>query len=212
MPAPMIHLTVAHELAITEKLNDFPQFYLGVLAPDSFHSRKENYFENRKTSHLTADDKFACQDNIIKFMEQHKYNSQKWFYIGYGVHLLTDIYWEEMIYNPFLLAYSKNKDTSYSNPHDAYTADLPMLDLWMYRNCEYKDDLWKYIFQGHSFDVEGLVTAAEIDIERDYTLAWYDEKKDRIINDFKYITLNQVTDFIQKSTKDIDSKLSPLML
>lgn len=211
MPFPMVHLFVAHDLAITEKIDNLSQFYLGILAPDSYYHRKDYSFEDRKISHLTVDDINRWQDNTICFIEQHKHDPQKWFYIGYGVHILTDIYWDDIIYKPFLHSYSQSKEASHSNPRQLYRSDMTMIDLWLYRTCEFKNDVWLYLSQGKGIDIQGLVTSSEIDNERDSTLIWYDEKKDQITDNFKYTIPKQVTAFIQKSIKEIDAQLSCIL-
>ena len=207
MPFPMVHFYVAHDPVIIKKATDFSQFYLGILAPDAYRSRIDYTLADRGASHLAADDIEHWQKNILDFYEKFKYGNQKCFCLGYCIHILTDIYWDSMIFQPFLAALSKDEKASSLNQRQAYMSDMTMIDLYLYRNCGFKKDLWDYLVHGESFDVLGLVTAAEINAERDLTLVWYDRKKDHPVDGLKYITIDQVMDFLDNSANEISRRI-----
>jgi len=206
----MIHIIVAQKLAITKSVSDFSQFYLGILAPDVYHSKKEKSLEDRNTTHFIVDDAANWLSETIRFIHEFENDKQKWFYLGYGIHILTDICWDSMIYKPFLMNDLQEKEASISKLRQIYTSDMTKIDLWLYRDFDLKDDIWEFLFRGRSFDVKDLVTAEEIDIERDFTLAWYDENIDQNIENFKYINPEKVNDFMQRATERIDSLLIPI--
>ena len=209
MPFPMVHYYIAHELTIDVKINDLKQFYLGILATDAYN-QNNGISSNRNTSHLFVDDPNDWEKNVLGFMEKYKFIDKKWYFIGYGVHILTDIYWEDMIYRPFRQNYQL-KDTSLAASRKAYITDMTMIDLWLYRNCKFKEDIWAYLSEGECLDVENLITKEQIILERDFTLKWYDNKKEQIIGNYEYISLTQVLEFIQSSKKYIINKIQNII-
>ena len=44
MPFPMVHLIISEKLNIKKQIDDFPQYYLGILAPDAYLRRMEYIF------------------------------------------------------------------------------------------------------------------------------------------------------------------------
>ena len=208
MPFPMVHIFAAHELAEPLKIDALPQFYLGILAPDAYWSRKENNPEGRKITHLAEGDEAGMRNRVLQFIHEHKNNNRKWFYTGYGIHILTDILWENLVYKPFRENYSHGKTFSDSRP--TYMSDMKMIDLWLYRNCNFRNDVWALLSSAECFDT-GLVTAREIEAERDLTLVWYDRKADQETGGYLYINPEKITDFIQKASVEIYRLLSPVI-
>jgi hypothetical protein len=161
MPFPMVHFIIAHGLEINKKIIDFSQYYIGILAPDAYTHRKTYSFIDRNASHLFADDLVCWQNNVLNFVEKHKYNNHKCLYLGYAIHILTDIFWEDMIYKPFRFLYAqKNKKEKvlFSDSRELYLENMTMIDLWLYRNCEFKNILWEYLSQGGYIDVYDLIS------------------------------------------------------
>ena len=146
----MVHFYVAYELAVIKKVNNLNQFYSGILAPDAYLRRKERSYSDRHTTHFieTMEDLLSWQNNTIYFLNQYKCNSKKYFYTGYGIHILTDIYWEDLIYKPFRLSYAEErniKENVFLKSREEYLENIIMIDLWLYRNCKLKDELWTYL-------------------------------------------------------------------
>ena len=210
-------------MAYADKIIDYPKFYLGLIAPDAYHSRKVTptgesaatgrqgaELSDRDITHLTVKNTDDWKNKALRIIKTNNAGSHKSFYAGYGIHILTDIYWDEIIYKPFLQRFANATayhDASNPTPRQAYMSDMTKIDLWLYRTCKYKDEIWSYLSCGECFDVQDLVTSDEIDAERQLTLSWYDAKKTLDIDNFIYITPGQATDFIHEATAGIDDLL-----
>jgi len=201
-PFPMVHLIAAHKISEAITIGYLPRFYLGILAPDAYKSSGGDAFENRKVTHLFEEDESVWLDKTLRFISEYK-NDDKWFYAGYGIHILTDIRWDKTIYKPFLEEYSRRAETPASDPRRAYISDMTMIDLWLYRNFEYKNEIWALLSEAKCTAAADLITAYELENERDFTLAWYDEKANQEIEDYKYFSPEMVNGFIMEASESI---------
>ena len=100
MPSWSIHLNVAKKLNETLKL-DKDLFYYGNLIPDVDYSDKINRFDAHYY-HINLQYPTVPKENMIdinKFLEDYKDKLNNPLIIGYYTHLLTDLYFNEIIYN-----------------------------------------------------------------------------------------------------------------
>jgi hypothetical protein len=166
--------------------------------------RRENFkHEDKKISHLYIDDIETWKKNAVEFIEKHITNNNKDFYIGYGIHILTDIIWRETVYSSYKLKY--DKDTSpIQDKQWAYYNDTDQLDFMLYKNLEYCGELWKSLYDSKAIDVDGLVSSDEIDAWNVRTLHWFDSGVSRHKNPIKYINYDNLIDFIAETTLKIE--------
>lgn len=100
MPSWSIHLNVAKKLNETLKL-DKDLFYYGNLIPDVDYSDKINRFDAHYYD-INLQYPTVPKENMIdinKFLEDYKDKLNNPLIIGYYTHLLTDLYFNEIIYN-----------------------------------------------------------------------------------------------------------------
>ena len=116
MASWMVHLRVADNLLQQIKNLDEQAFVMGNIAPDSgvpnsdwtkFQPPKDvSHFSEKSQNKKINIEKFTSQyfnDQLIKGYNKKEYS----FFLGYYVHLLTDIEWAKNIYEPLLQAYPK---------------------------------------------------------------------------------------------------------
>jgi hypothetical protein len=70
---------------------DKPQFYLGLIAPDSVNVDGFAPKEKRWPAHLRDKDLDVWQKNVLVFFSENKGKYEELYLYGYVVHILTDI-------------------------------------------------------------------------------------------------------------------------
>ena len=143
MPLPMVHLGTAHGM-IEEGLlhiRDFPAFYLGSIAPDGVHMRKDPGPEAKVVSHLgtrhTSD-----LTSVAMFLQRHTGRENADFFLGYAVHVLTDAYWNELVYGPYTARYGADP-SPVQTVRQAYYSDTDQIDLLLYRELPWRERVWE---------------------------------------------------------------------
>lgn len=97
MPNIMIHEEVGNFISKRIHINSY-EFFLGLLAPDSVNYNGFAEKEIRWTSHQRKKDLQEWKDNLNNFYMREKNNYPKDFIIGYYIHILTDIIYDEFLY------------------------------------------------------------------------------------------------------------------
>lgn len=100
MPTIVIHEEIAIHLAKLDKSLDTKEFYLGILAPDAPNINGFAEKSKRWDAHLRSKDLREWRGNLKRFYHQEKEHYPKNFLIGYIIHILTDIIFDEYFYLP----------------------------------------------------------------------------------------------------------------
>ena len=116
MPLPMVHLSVGKKLIdMGFEISNLPQFYLGLISPDAIHMRQNSNRLGKNETHLIPERKKWIDVNeeeycrfIIDFIKANSDNIDIDFLWGYGIHILTDMYWTKHIYLKFRDDYKKD--------------------------------------------------------------------------------------------------------
>ena len=189
MPLPMVHLGTAHGM-IEEGLlhvRDFPAFYLGSIAPDGVHMRKDPGPEAKVASHLgtrhTSD-----LTPVAMFLQRHTGRENADFFLGYVVHVLTDAYWNELVYGPYTARYGADP-SPVQTVRQAYYSDTDQIDLLLYRELPWRERVWEYLRQARGQDVGEVLSGQEADLWKDRTLNWYAQQPEKHLPRFGvYVT------------------------
>lgn len=97
MPNIMIHEEVGYYLS--KKLNkDSYDFYLGLLAPDSPNTFGFGKKEDRWLAHQRRKDYDEWRKSLNEFYQKEKNNYNEDFLLGYYIHILTDIVYDDFLY------------------------------------------------------------------------------------------------------------------
>lgn len=202
MPLPMVHLAVAKKIINDfDRINNLSMFYLGAIAPDAIHMRENPVGEDKPKSHLYSRDIRGIQ-NVYNYYSKKSNSTDSDFFLGYCVHLLTDIYWHETLYRTFENRYSKDNEPI-QDKRWAYYNDTDKLDFELFRILEWKDEVWTLLNKAKGINVDDLVTGPEIDAWNERTLNWYNCGESEHKNPIKYITLDDLMEFIDYSSNEI---------
>lgn len=201
MPLPMVHLCVAKELSIyNSHLKDFPEFYLGVISPDAIHMRMNTNREDKGITHLVKDGKIDLK-KVVDFLRQYKGTPEYYFMSGYGIHILTDYFWNQTVYMKFVGRY--NDDFNPLQPmRDAYYNDTDSIDIKLYNESEWRPEIWEMLSKAQIFNVSTILSKDEIFRWNLRTLNWYDNFTSHL-NERRYISHDEVTEFCKDTGKQI---------
>ena len=100
MPTVVIHEEVAYEIAKIYTNLDTGDFYLGVLAPDAVNLNGFAPKEERYKSHIRNKDLNVWLSNVKEFFQNNKNKYEKNFLLGYILHIITDIVYDQYFYWP----------------------------------------------------------------------------------------------------------------
>ena len=108
MPTVLIHEEVAYNIAKKYKQLDNKDFYLGALAPDTVNLNGFASKEERWNSHLRNENLDTWLENVKKFYNENKDKYNKYFLLGYVLHIITDIVHDKYFYQDIRTEMTKN--------------------------------------------------------------------------------------------------------
>lgn len=97
MPSAIIHEKVGYLLGKKLNANSY-DYYLGLLAPDSPNLNGFAPKEERWPAHVRRKDLNEWREALLKFYLASKNNYPKDFILGYYIHILTDIVFDDFFY------------------------------------------------------------------------------------------------------------------
>lgn len=105
MPNTVVHEEVGYYLSKKLDVSSY-EFYLGIMAPDAVNVEHFANKQERWTSHVRDKDLNIWKENLKKFYKEEKNKINNDFLLGYTIHILTDIvydeYFEEKIHKEIL--------------------------------------------------------------------------------------------------------------
>lgn len=213
MASWMIHLRIANELLMRLRRIDETAFVIGNIAPDSgvpnldwseFHPPKAiTHFYKKTESGKVIDVDSFCKSyfnkDIICTYSLKEYS----FFLGYYLHLMTDIRWAETILSALKKdhpkAYAENKNKLIESAKgDWYDLDF----LYLERNPDFKafsvyenavdfDNVFMDIFSRDAFENR-----------RRYICGFYrSEDHGDLYREYRYLTQEQVDVFVKDTSK-----------
>ena len=97
MPNVMIHEEVGYYLSKKLNKNSY-NFYLGIIAPDAPNTYGFGKKEDRWLAHQRRKDYDEWRKSLKDFYNQEKNNYDEDFLLGYYIHILTDIIYDDYLY------------------------------------------------------------------------------------------------------------------
>ena len=99
MPSAVVHLKAAYDLKDILSVKDTGQFYVGAVSPDAVNIDGFAPQDIRYPAHIRSTDyaqwKHNVADYIIDKSDDYKNNTD--FFKGFLLHILTDIFWDELV-------------------------------------------------------------------------------------------------------------------
>ncbi|WP_051588814.1 hypothetical protein [Ruminococcus sp. NK3A76] len=98
MPSAVVHLRVAYDLKKKLKVENNGQFYIGAVSPDAVNIDGFADQSIRYPAHLRSLDYEEWKENVRSFFtkEHAKWAGREDHLKGFLLHILTDIYWDEI--------------------------------------------------------------------------------------------------------------------
>lgn len=202
MPLPIVHLGVAKNLLDKIKVDNISDYYLGSISPDAMHMRESSDREDKRISHLHNTDIKIWKNNAKDLILNHSSKDDFDFYRGYSIHVLTDIYWDEIIYSKFESRYDEDK-TPIQDKRWAYYNDTDQLDFELYTKYKYRPEIWDYLSNSKAVGIDGLVSADEVSAWNNRTLHWFDSGESQHKNHIKYILYDELLNFMEEAAAKI---------
>lgn len=97
MPNIMIHEKVGYYISNKININSY-DYYLGLLAPDTPNLEGFAPKEERWMAHQRKKDYYEWRESLLSFYNREKDNYPKDFILGYYIHVLTDIVYDDFLY------------------------------------------------------------------------------------------------------------------
>ncbi len=206
MPLPMIHLSTAVKINILQRLKS-PEFYLGSISPDAVHMRSGFVREDKIRSHCNARELTAIGElGPLCIMIEKSTGKEREFLLGYLVHILTDLLWE----NTILKMYGERYEADPSPIQDrrmGYYNDTDQLDFVFYEKENWRTEVWEMLTQAKDFAVEGAVNKDEVAAWKYRTLNWYNSGKSQHTNPVKYISYEDLDRFTSYAAEKCEEYL-----
>lgn len=215
----MVHLRIADSLL--DRLDNLEQteFIVGNIAPDSGIPNADwsVFTPNTTVSHFKAADKNGKMViSVDNYVNQHftrelrsNYDKKQYsFYLGYYVHLLTDILWQKEIVEASIVAdwaaYEADRNAAiWKWKEDWYDLDF----LYLRDNPDFH--AFQIYEQAEGFQNKYLDIFAEdaFDNRRKYITEFYHEKKDNLDREYPYLSKEKMDVFVERAVHFIEEEI-----
>lgn len=123
MPNIMIHEKIGYELSKQLNTNSY-DYYLGLLSPDTPNLYGFGPKEERWKSHVRKKDLNEWRKSLKDFYINNKENYNKNFLLGYIIHILTDIIFDDYFYLDIRKEIIKNNNCDNDKAHIIMRQDM----------------------------------------------------------------------------------------
>lgn len=192
MPTILFHELIGYKFAKKHKEFDTPNFYLGLIVPDSVNAYGFASKEKRWPAHLREKSLEKWQENIIDFYKSNEKNFEKCYLTGYVVHVLTDILcdkvYQQELY-PNLIKEGFNYDTAYS----FYKEGIDKLE-----NSNINSTWWEYTKKSFQAGEIRKINEITVDMIEDWIENVLNQYKERKFEEVGYITDVFVENVLEK--------------
>ncbi len=219
MASWMVHLRIADELLPHLERIDETAFVMGSIAPDSgvpnadwseFHPPKTvSHFQSRKDSGRTIDTRAFCaryfNDQVVRGYSKNEYS----FFLGYYIHLLTDIRWVETVVSSLKTAFPAEYAADKRGLFQAAKEDWYDLDfLYLEQHPDFKAFAVYENAVGFNNDIMNMFSKDAFENRRQYICGFYhSEEHGNLHRAYRYLTPERADAFVKDTAKSILAKL-----
>lgn len=172
MPNIMIHEEVGY--FISKKINKKSyNYFLGLLAPDAPNTYGFGKKEDRWLAHQRKNDYNEWRNSLKEFYEKEKNRYDKDFLLGYCVHILTDIIYDEFLYLKVREEILKD-NINIEESHEVMRKDM---DKYYFEEIEIIKDILNK--EKNTFEING--------ISKDLMYEWKNKTLNELTNENKSI-------------------------
>ena len=99
MPSAVVHLKAAYDLKDILSVKDTGQFYVGAVSPDAVNIDGFAPQDVRYPAHIRSTDYAQWKHNVADYItdKSDDYKNNTDFFKGFLLHILTDIFWDELV-------------------------------------------------------------------------------------------------------------------
>ena len=215
MASWMVHLRVADRLLSKIRFLSPTEFIVGNIAPDSGVPNEDwsVFTPSTKISHFKTENKKADPEAFAaKYFlprQQETYDARQYsFYLGYLVHLMTDVEWSKNIVHPALDKFAEEKQRDregfiWKMKEDWYDLDFKFLR----DHPAFRAFAIYFAAEGFQNDFMEEFSADAFDNRRRYITAFYREKKENLDRAYPYLTQEEMDTFVESCWQTILTKL-----
>lgn len=213
----IVHLRIAEYFSERIKKLDASEFAAGSVAPDCGYGKKDSFGEFTpppQITHWTASGfKTQCnyKDFFDKYLKNPNDNKAYSFYLGYYIHLLTDMMWSATVYMP---TRSKYAEQYAQNPEFLKIIKLDWADQdfkFLHDHGDFK--AFKLLKQKHTTnDYLPYYEPSQLTNQIRYIANYYDNtpiERD-LDRNYTYLTENDVNNFLDCAVSITEIKLKSL--
>lgn len=219
MASWMIHLRMADQLIDRIKDLDETSFVMGNIAPDSGVPSEDwtVYDPPKSVSHYKTNREDETFFDIDRFVSEYftaemirSYSRREFsFFLGYYVHLLTDVDWTKDVYRPCIEAHAvqSGKDKTafiWEMKRDWYDLDFRYLE-------EHPDFRAFSIYEKAARfrnDLMSIFSEDAFDNRREYICGFYRGEHGELYREYPYLTPDQADMFVHKTAMKIFAGLA----
>lgn len=213
----MSHLFIAENILNNIPIKNIPQYYLGTLAPDAVHFRKEYDRNQKRTSHLYINlDKSDLENyvnnwrnNVVNFFEKHKMKNDIYdFLIGYCIHLFVDINTYKNVWKPFEIKFKNQCGNNYTK---IYQEEHLSVDFEIFQNNQYEKRIFPKMKMAKSFDFMDLISEEDMEGLKDNILNRQYKKEVKKSFTNKYITYEKNLEYNKQIIEIVNKEIREIM-
>lgn len=224
MASWMVHLRIAEALLARIPDLDETAFVIGNIAPDSGVPNADwtSFAPPKSVSHyhVMQEDGKTKKIDVEAFCAEYfskelicSYTAEVFsFFLGYYVHLLTDITWTEKVLTPSKEKYADEYARNRSAFYEKVKADWYDLDFRYFR--EHPDFRAFHIYEqaeGFTNDYMKEFAADAFDKRRAYVCAFYhSEEHGELYRDYPYLNLEQANCFVSETAEKLYNQIIAL--
>lgn len=196
-----VHLRVATRFLDQIDEKHHREFVLGSVAPDCGYGEKDSFGEFTPPPTVThwspSGAKRDCRykDFFDEFLTGER-NDDYWFYLGYYVHLLTDIMWSVTMYLPTHIKYAKEYE---QNPEflRVIKGDWNDIDNVYLRSLEETPSLDIIKNAGEVKDYLTYYEKGQLTTQIRYIADYYENYREVEEREYKYTTPEEIQNFVE---------------
>ena len=212
----MTYLAVAKE--VNDKIGiarDLPSYFLGTISPDCVHVRSDYNSDMKKYSHFylghqqwgSITNNEEWRNHILKHIKSYKAQQDKEFYMGYFIHILTDISNNEKIWIPFKKNCG-NENIPIQNSWRLFYVDNKQIDIMLFNQSQWKNEIWQLLSKASGKTICDKIQAYESEKYRDIVLDDFRTRSESILNNHHaYITIEDNREFTKTTVDEITNLL-----
>ena len=149
MPNVMIHEEVGYFISKKINKNSY-NYFLGLLAPDAPNTYGFGKKEDRWLAHQRRKDYNEWRNSLKEFYEKEKNNCNEDFLLGYCIHILTDIIYDDFLYLK-VREEILNDNFSIEESHEVMRKDM---DKYYFEEIEIIKDILNK--ENNTFEINGI--------------------------------------------------------